>query len=134
MRLAVPYDHGAVFAHFGRTAQFKLYDLTDGQIVSSAVVDTMGSGHGALAGFLRAYAVDALLCGGIGAGARLALEQAGIQLYPGVRGDADEAVRAYLGGTLQWQPDFVCAHHAHEGKVCGSHTCSAACYHEGAEE
>ena len=67
MRLAVPFDHGEIYGHFGRTAQFKLYDLTDGRIVSTAIVDTMGNGHGALTGFLKAYAVDALICGGIGA-------------------------------------------------------------------
>ena len=63
MRLAVPFDHGEIYGHFGRTAQFKLYDLTDGRIVSTAIVDTMGNGHGALTGFLKAYAVDALICG-----------------------------------------------------------------------
>lgn len=134
MRLAVPYDHGEVFGHFGRTAQFKLYDLTDGQIVSSAIVDTMGNGHGALAGFLKAYAVDTLLCGGIGAGARLALDEAGIRLYPGVTGRADDAVRAYLAGTLQFNPELVCSHHKEDPpRLCGSHTCSAACYHETVE-
>lgn len=79
MRLAVPFDHGEIYGHFGRTAQFKLYDLTDGRIVSTAIVDTMGNGHGALTGFLKAYAVDALICGGIGAGARLALEEAAVK-------------------------------------------------------
>ena len=68
MRLAVPFDHGEIYGHFGRTAQFKLYDLTDGRIVSTAIVDTMGNSHGALTGFLKAYAVDALICGGIGGG------------------------------------------------------------------
>ena len=135
MRLAVPFDHGEIYGQFGRTARFKLYDLTAGRIVSSAVVDTMGSGHGALAGFLKAYAVDALICGGIGAGARLALEEAGIRLFPGVSGRADDAVRAYLAGTLQYQPEYVCTHHKSEPpRVCGSHTCSAACYHESPEE
>mgnify|MGYP000674542024 CR=1 FL=1 len=120
MRLAVPFDHGEIYGHFGRTAQFKLYDLTDGRIVSTAIVDTMGNGHGALTGFLKAYAVDALICGGIGAGARLAL---------------DDAVRAFLSGTLQYQPDLVCSHHKDAPpRVCGSHTCSAACYHEQQEE
>ena len=135
MRLAVPYDHGEIFGPFGRTAQFKLYDVTDGRIVSSAIVDTMGSGHGALAGFLKAYAVDALICGGIGAGARLALAEAGIRLYPGAAGGADDAVRALLAGELSYQPDYVCCHHK-DGppRVCGSHTCSAACYHETSEE
>ena len=135
MRLAVPFDHGQIYGHFGRTAQFRLYDVTDGRIVSSAIVDTMGSGHGALTGFLKAYAVDALICGGIGAGARLALTEAGIRLYPGAEGDADEAVRAFLAGTLRCRPDFVCGHHKQEPpRVCGSHTCSAACYHEASEE
>ena len=96
MRLAVPFDHGQIYGHFGRTAQFKLYDVTDGRIVSSAIVDTMGSGHGALAGFLKAYAVDALICGGIGAGARLALAEAGIRLYPGAEGGAGAPLPAGL--------------------------------------
>ena len=135
MRLAVPFDHGEIYGHFGRTAQFKLYDLTDGRIVSTAIVDTMGNGHGALTGFLKAYAVDALICGGIGTGARLALEEAGIRLYPGAAGSADEAVHAFLAGTLQYQPDLVCSHHKDTPpRVCGSHTCSAACYHEQQEE
>lgn len=135
MRLAVPFDHGEIYGHFGRTVQFKLYDLTDGRIVSTAIVDTMGNGHGALTGFLKAYAVDALICGGIGAGARLALEEAGIRLYPGATGRADDAVRAFLSGTLQYQPDLVCSHHKDAPpRVCGSHTCSAACYHEKTEE
>jgi len=77
----------------------------------------------------------ALICGGIGAGARLALEEAGIRLYPGAAGSADEAVRAFLAGTLSYQPDLVCSHHKDTPpRVCGSHTCSAACYHEKTEE
>ncbi len=133
MRLAVPYDHGEVFAHFGRTGRFKLYDITDGKIVSSAIVGTMGSGHGALAGFLKAYAVDTLICGGIGGGAKQALDEAGIRLYAGVSGDADDAVRAFLSGTPRAEA-VCCAHHpAGASKLCGSHTCSAACYHENTE-
>ena len=83
MKIAVTYENGQVFQHFGHTEQFKLYEVEDGRVVSSQVVDTNGSGHGALAGFLREYGVDALICGGIGGGARNALAQAGIQLYPG---------------------------------------------------
>ena len=135
MRVAVPFDHGKIYGHFGRTAQFKLYDLTDGRIVSSAIVDTMGNGHGALAGFLKAYAVDAIICGGIGAGARLALEEAGLRLYPGAAGRADDAVRAFLAGALQYQPDLICSHHKDAPpRVCGNHTYSTTYYHEKTEE
>ena len=69
-------------------------------MVSSAIVDTLGSGHGALAGFLKAYAVDAVICGGLGGGARMALTEAGIGLYAGVTGRADEAVQALLAVLL----------------------------------
>ena len=70
MRIAVTYENGTIFQHFGHTEQFKLYDVENGEIRHSEVVDTNGSGHGALAGFLTAHQVDALICGGIGGGAQ----------------------------------------------------------------
>ena len=88
MKIAVTYENGQVFQHFGHCEQFKLYDAADGAVTSSQVVSAAGSGHGALAGFLQSHGVDALICGGIGAGARTALAEAGIQLYPGVSGGA----------------------------------------------
>ena len=76
MKIAVTYENGQVFQHFGHTAQFKLYDVENGTVASSQVVDTNGSGHGALAGFLKDRQVDALICGGIGGGAQMALAEA----------------------------------------------------------
>lgn len=52
MRIAVTYEDGQIFQHFGHTEQFKVYDVEDGRVVASEVVDTNGNGHGALAGFL----------------------------------------------------------------------------------
>ena len=120
MRIAVTYENGEIFPHFGRTGQFKLYDVENGTVVSSCVVDTNGSGHGALAGFLRAQGADAVICGGIGPGAINALAAAGIALYPGVAGSADEAAAALAAGHLAYDPDARCAHHDHgEGHECG---------------
>ena len=134
MRIAVTYENGNVFQHFGHTEQFKLYDVENGQIVSSRIVDTNGSGHGALAGFLKAAEVDALICGGIGMGAQMALAEAGIKLYGGVQGDADEAVKALLMGNLVYDPEAKCDHHDHEeGHECGhgNHECGhAGCKNE----
>lgn len=126
MKLAVTYENGQVFQHFGHCRQFKLYTLSDGQITSSEVVDASGSGHGALAGFLQSLGVDTLICGGIGGGARTALAQAGITLYPGVTGEADRQAEALAAGTLQYNPDTVCAHHhgeAGDGHSCHGHDC-----------
>ncbi|MCC8099754.1 MAG: DUF134 domain-containing protein [Clostridiales bacterium] len=121
MRIAVTYENGQVYQHFGRTEQFKLYDVAEGKIVSSEVVSTNGQEHGALAEVLNALQADALICGGIGAGAQMALASAGIQLYGGVTGDADAAVEAFLGGKLAYVPDVQCSHHegAHHGAGCG---------------
>ena len=66
MKIAVTYEEGKVFQHFGHTEHFKFYEVEDGKVTTSQVVDTNGSGHGALAGLLAEHQVDVLICGGIG--------------------------------------------------------------------
>lgn len=126
MKIAVTYENGLIYQHFGHTAQFKLYDVRDGAVASSEVVDTNGSGHGALAGLLASLGAEVLICGGIGAGAQMALAAAGIRLYGGVSGSADDAVAAYIAGSLDYDPNARCDHHdGHhgEGHTCGEHGC-----------
>ena len=124
MRIAVAYDNGEIFQHFGRTEQFKVYDIEDGKVTSSKIVGTNGQGHGALAGVLGTIGADVLICGGIGAGAQNAVSMAGVKLYGGVTGSADEAVSAYLSGSLDFNLNVMCDHHHHdEGHSCGSHGC-----------
>lgn len=131
MKIAVTYENGAVFQHFGHTGQFKVYDISEGNITDTQIIDTNGSGHGALAGMLSALHVDTLICGGIGAGAQTALAEAGIRIYGGVSGSADDAVTQLLAGTLDFNPDVHCSHHGeghhHEnGHHCGEdkHGCA----------
>ena len=124
MRIAVTYENGEIFQHFGHTAQFKLYDVEDSKIVGEQVVDTNGSGHGALAGFLQAVQADCLICGGIGMGAQMALSDAGIQLYGGVQGSADAAAKALAEGKLEYDPAARCDHHEHHSGDCGHDHCA----------
>lgn len=123
MKIAVTYEDGQVFQHFGHTEQFKVYQVEDGKVVATEIVGTNGQGHGALAGFLLSGGVDVLICGGIGGGARVALAEAGIELYPGCSGEADEQVESLLAGTLDYDPDTMCSHHAGEEHNCGNHGC-----------
>lgn len=124
MKIAVTFDNGEIFQHFGHTEQFKMYEVGNGKILSENVVQTNGQGHGALAGFLAEYGIDTLICGGIGGGAQNALAEAGIQIYGGVNGSADEAVKALIAGNLGYNPDVHCDHHDHEhGDGDGNHTC-----------
>ena len=127
MKIAVTYENGQIFQHFGHTEQFKIYDVENGKIIKKTVVDTNGSGHGALASVLKNLQADALICGGIGGGAQIALSEAGIQLFGGVSGSCDAAVEAFIDGKLGYNPNVRCNHHDHEhghgGHTCGSHGC-----------
>jgi len=130
MRIAVTYENGEIFQHFGHTQQFKVYDVENGMVIATQVIDTNGSGHGALAGVLHALNADVLICGGIGGGAQAALAAAGIRLYGGVSGLADLAVAAFLAGQLDYNPHVQCSHHDHhhgEDHTCGEHGCGSHC-------
>ena len=134
MKIAVTYDQGQVFQHFGHTEFFKVYEIEEGKVVSAEVVDTNGSGHGALAGVLLDLGVNVLICGGIGGGARNALGSVEIEIYGGVSGDADAAVAAFLSDSLNYNPNAKCSHHGHdhhheEGHTCGSHGCGSHSCH-----
>lgn len=122
MRIAVTYDNGEIFQHFGHTKSFKVYDVDQGKVTNSTVVDTNGSGHGALAGVLTALHVDAVICGGIGGGAQNALAAANIRVYGGVSGQADQAVEALLANKLEYNPNVQCSHHG-EHHHDHDHTC-----------
>lgn len=126
MKIAVTYENGNIFQHFGKTENFKVYDVEDGKVVSSQVLGSNGTGHGALAGLLAEHQVDVVICGGIGAGAQNALAEAGVELCAGAQGDADQAVEAYLKGELV-STGANCDHHHHEeGHSCGD-SCGGGC-------
>ncbi|MDO4338546.1 MAG: NifB/NifX family molybdenum-iron cluster-binding protein [Eubacteriales bacterium] len=120
MKIAVTYDNGNVFQHFGKTETFKIYEVEDNKVISSEVIGSNGTGHGALAGLLAQNGIDILICGGIGGGAQNALANAGIELCAGAQGNADQAVEAYLKGELV-SAGVTCGHHHGEGHDCGSH-------------
>ena len=122
MKIAVTYEAGLIFQHFGHTAAFKIYEVENNEVISTRVVDTNGSGHSALASFLADLGVNVLICGGIGGCAQTALANAGIQLFGGVHGDADDAVYDYLVGELAYNPNARCDHHGHDHN-CGDHGC-----------
>ena len=129
MKIVVTHENGQIFQHFGHTEQFKVYTVENGKVTDTTVVDTNGQGHGALAGLLKTIGTDAIICGGIGGGAQMALAEAGIKLFGGVSGSCDEAVEALLADKLGYDPNVKCDHHDHEhggeGHTCGNHGCGS---------
>lgn len=126
MKIAVTYENGQIFQHFGHSSEFKVYTIKDNQVAEAEVIGTDGQGHGALATLLQNHAIDTLICGGIGTGAQNALAAAGITLYGGCSGSADAAVEALLANKLDYNPAVRCNHHGHgddSGHTCGEHGC-----------
>lgn len=126
MKIAIPHADGQIFPHFGKTPQFLVAEVENQKILSTTMLTPSTGGHGALAAFLREQQVDTVICGGIGESAQLALAQAGIQLFGGVRGNALEALQDFLQGTLQWNPLLLlqgggCKHHC--GGNCSAEHC-----------
>lgn len=111
MKIAVTYENENVFQHFGHTKTFKLYEIEEGKVIQTTLLDSSESGHGALADFLKAQGVTTLICGGIGGGAQEALQKAGIPFFGGVSGNADQAVADLLADKLQYDPNIKCSHH-----------------------
>lgn len=121
-RVAVTYENGQVFQHFGHTEQFQIFTVEDGKILSDEIVSTNGSGHSLLADFLVVQGVTVLICGGIGGGAKMALAQKNISVFGGVTGETRKVVEDYLAGTLLFNANAECAdHHHHDHENCGEH-------------
>lgn len=145
MRIAIPYEDGVVCQHFGKAPQFKIFDVQPQGVVESVVIDSEASGHEALAEFLAAQGVQAVICGGIGQGALVSLAQSGIDVLPGVTGNPDEVIEALIAGTLQPEGTGGCGcgcgggghgHEEHEGGCgCSGHgheehggSCGCGCH------
>lgn len=125
MKIAVTYENGNVYPHFGHTEKFKIYSIEECKIIKEEVIDTNGQGHGALAKFLKDNDINTLICGGIGSGAIACLEELKIEVCGGVSGKADEAVQKYLDGSLKFSKEANCTH-KHDEK---NHHCGSNCNH-----
>lgn len=129
MKIAVPHEKGMIFQHFGHSREFKLYEVENGSFTKIEILPTGAGGHGALADLLSRQGVEVLICGGIGDGAKNALQQAGIKLFGGVSGSADRAVAAFAANALEYDPNVRCDHHDKEhgdyGHSCGEQGCGS---------
>ena len=128
MKIAVTTEENRVFQHFGKCESFTIFQTENETITSKSILDAGGSGHSALAALLDENHVDVLICGGIGQGAKDALQAHGVKLVAGANGNVDAVVKAYLSGNLVINPDFTCNHHHEDGHTCGEHhTCGGNC-------
>jgi predicted Fe-Mo cluster-binding NifX family protein len=109
-----------VYGHFGSAPAFVLVDTETEALTVLPNVDQHHA-HGmcnpvaALAG----QTVDAVVVGGIGGGALMKLNMAGITVYKSTGGTIAENLAFLTAGRLpQFQPGQVCGGHTGEGGIC----------------
>lgn len=130
MVIAVTHENGNVGQHFGHAKEFKLYEVENGDITDSAVVNNYGEGgHEAACMLMDDYNVAVVICDNIGEGAINGLQNISVSVIPNVEGTCDDAVEAFLGGSLvlQMMGDMQasCSAHGDGGGCCG--TAGAGC-------
>lgn len=108
MKIAVSYDNGNVYGHFGDTPEFKIYDVENNEVKSTQIVVADPAGHTTLCDQLHNLNVDELICGGHGDRMVMIMNSLNIKVFGNVEGNADEAVKALLNGTLKYSDE---AHH-----------------------
>ena len=118
MKIAVTYEKetGNIFQHFRKTQFFKIYEIKDGKIVSSEIIDNGGNGHHDLPPYLKSLDVETLILGNRGQGAIDAIAAAGLKEVPGIMGSADEAAENFAKGELKGNFNAKCNHHGEHHK------------------
>ena len=108
MRIAIPVVSGEVFSPLANAEAFHFYEDDHGKIVREFLEPMEESGTDAAIGLLERYGIDALLCGTIDDTERTAVGMAGIMLFPGYSGKADDAALRFLSGSVVSDPNNHC--------------------------
>ncbi|MCR5732520.1 MAG: P-loop NTPase [Sphaerochaetaceae bacterium] len=125
MCVAVPYDNGKVYGHFGHTKSFKIYNIEDKKVTDSSVIENNFEGHDAVTAFLATLGVNGVIVSGIGEDAFKAMKINKAVIFKAKDMDADEAVEKLLKGELE--EILEAEGHCHEGESC-CHSGSGCCH------
>ena len=80
MKIAVNYENGQIFQHFGQTKTFKVYTVENNAVTGTELVPGAPEGHHALGRQLAAMQVDVVICGSLGMPMLELLQGAGLSL------------------------------------------------------
>lgn len=124
MKIAITYDNGYVFQHFGHTEKFQIFEIENNKIKETYLLDCNGVGHCALVNVLIEEGIDSLICGGVGGGAISALNKAKIKVFPGVHGEISQIIQLYLNNELCESYESNCDHHDENHHKNHEHHCN----------
>lgn len=102
MKIAVAWNKGEIEPNFADIKEYKVCEISTGLVASSSVEKVTGDPGE----FLTENNISTVICGAIENEAKKALVKKYIHVYYDVTGDADEAVRKWLGSQLEIKPGF----------------------------
>ena len=111
MLVAITYENGEVFMHYGKTRQFIIFELDNNEIKSERIIDCGEYSHHTLADLLKLNNVDVVICGGCGVHAIESLEAKNIKVYNGACGDVHNVINEYINGKLKFNGATMCDCH-----------------------
>ncbi len=103
MKVAIAYENGEIYPHFGHCNTFALYNYygeTTAECEKVLLDSSACQGHSAMAELMRRNGVDAVMAGNMGSEARAALLSMGIVPVVGYSGHADTAADLLVTGQL----------------------------------
>ncbi len=108
MRIAIPVRGDEVFSPMGEAEAFHFYEDDHGRITRQFLVPMEKAGLDSALELLEQYGIDALICGAVSDEERHAVGTAGVMLFPGVSGKADDAALGFLSGSVISDPNNHC--------------------------
>jgi len=116
MRIAVPVTQGRIPNHLGRCEAFLIADVEGRQVVREQLLPNPGHGPGGPPpAFVAQQGVEQVLAWGMPPHAQGMFAQMGIRVQLGATGEAGQALRGFLAGTLAYTSDGLDA-----GGSCGA--------------
>ena len=111
MRVAITYDDGNVFMHYGKTREFIIFEIENNEIKNEFILPCGEYSHHTLADLLSINNVDVLICGGCGGHAIESLEAKNIKIYNGACGDVHNVIKQYINEELTFNGATECGCH-----------------------
>ena len=108
MRIAIPVRGDEVFSPMGEAEALHFYEDDHGRITRQFLVPMEKAGLDSALELLEQYGIDALICGAVSDEERHAVGTAGVMLFPGVSGKADDAALGFLSGSVISDPNNHC--------------------------
>ena len=108
MRIAIPVRGDEVFSPMGEAEAFHFYEDDHGRITRQFLVPMEKAGLDSALELLEQYVIDALICSAVSDEERHAVGTAGVMLFPGVSGKADDAALGFLSGSVISDPNNHC--------------------------